>query len=190
MTCLISGIFGPLLMRTFFDTLDILGAHSGTSEPSRIINHCGRALRGDSKTKMCCQTHTLLSTVFVLPLCVHQETRVAFDAASRCSQLIWSQSKCLDFHWKNWGGDTTQHKNIQTRAHMLNRNLSKLPRLNCFYQASHNSRTANDTANFTRAVIWKRFWHHLPLVSAMRRRREHPHAETVMRLVEEMGLVE
>lgn len=94
-------------MGTFFDTLDILGAHSGTSEPSGIINHRGRALRGDSKTKKCCQMHKLLFTVFVRPLYAHQETRVAFDAAFRRSQLIWSQNKCLDFHWKNWGCNTS-----------------------------------------------------------------------------------
>lgn len=99
MVCLIADIFGMLHTQGhFFDTLDILGAHSGTSEPSGIINHHGRALRGDSKTKKCCQTHKLLFTVFVLPLYAHQETRVAFDA-----QLIWSQNKCLDFYWRNWG---------------------------------------------------------------------------------------
>lgn len=58
----------------FFDTLVILGAHSGTSEASGIINHHGRALHGDSKTTKCCQMHKLLSTVIVFPLYTDQQS--------------------------------------------------------------------------------------------------------------------
>lgn len=58
-------------------TLDILGAHSGTSEPSRIINHHGRALHGDSKTRKRCQMHKLLSTVLVSPLYTHRQMHVS-----------------------------------------------------------------------------------------------------------------
>lgn len=138
MVCLIFllavNIFGKLhTWGLFFDTLDIWGAHSGTSEPSGIINHHGRALRGDSKTKQCSQKHKLLSAVFVLPLYIHQEMWIVLDGAFRRSQLIWRKNKCLDSYCMNWGCNmssavTPHSTNIQTHAHTLTRDLPKLPR--------------------------------------------------------------
>lgn len=68
-----TSIFGKLYTRGIcFDTFDVLGAHSGTSEPSGFINH-RRTPCGESKTKI----HTPLSTIFVLPLYTHQDTSVS-----------------------------------------------------------------------------------------------------------------
>lgn len=139
MVCLIFllavNIFGTLhTWGHFFDTLGILGAHSGTSEPSGIINHRGRALRGDSKTKQRCQKHKLLSAVFCSSS-LHSPRDV--NRLGWCflalPAYLTQKNKCLDSYCMDWdcnvSSAVTPHStSIQTHAHTLTRDLPKLPR--------------------------------------------------------------
>lgn len=127
MVCLIFllavNIFGTLhTWGHFFDTLGILGAHSGTSEPSGIINHRGRALRGDSKTKQRCQKHKLLSAVFCSSS-LHSPRDV--NRLGWCFQALpaylTQKNKCLDSYCMDWdcnvSSAVTPHStSIQTHA--------------------------------------------------------------------------
>lgn len=66
---------------------------------------------------------------------------VTFDADFRCSQLIWSKNKYLDFDWRDWGCDITSAVMLcilafcyfitgqifRQHAHMLITDLPQLP---------------------------------------------------------------
>ena len=86
-----------------FDTLDVLGAHSGESEPSGFINHHRAPCRQSRRKKeQAPKAHASAHNLCFLLVCTHQDASVlSFDVSSVRWQLIWSKK----FPKSSWGNN-------------------------------------------------------------------------------------
>lgn len=96
-----------------FDTVDVLGAHSGTSDLNGFIN-LHRAWSKKFRTKNQCQKHKPLSAILIFPFYTHQERLLMFLQYNKCSMsqnqlkhsyICDSVADLLNWLWLGTGKD-------------------------------------------------------------------------------------